>query len=177
MTQQRNNASLRFSSLTSHYWDEGGAWRKEFDKLVEKMPATGSAETLNGELVRAVNRLYWDYCNNGNGNAVKIRTSNIWGDNEAEEEDITWNECYKKFYDIIAETADNVENELTQSEINEVRSALERVDYLVTSYGYISDEFGDNNMHAYDVLTDFVCWYCLNHTDKPLPTWYWYQRG
>lgn len=171
MTQQQNKSSLRFSSLTSHYWDEDGAWKKEFDELTKEMPVTGSAETLNGELVRAINRLYWDYCNNGNGNAAEVTTTSGWDDDE-EEEEIGWNDYYKKFFDIIVKTADDVENELTQSEAKEIATALETINHMVTNYGYISDEFGDNNMHAYDVLTDFVCWYCLNHTDKPLPTWY-----
>lgn len=165
------NKSLRFSSMISHYWDEGGAWKDEFDELTAMMPDTGSATTLNGELVRAINRLYYDYCNNGNMNAAEVTTVSDWDDDD-EEEEINWSSYYYKFYELIVWAANNVANEITPSAASEIRNALERVDFLVLNCGYISDEFGDENMHAYDVLADFVCWYCTNHTDKEIPEWY-----
>ena len=46
------------------YWDANGAYQKELDELYSKLvPASGDAETVHGELVRAVNRLYYEYCN------------------------------------------------------------------------------------------------------------------
>lgn len=164
--------TLRFSSKASHYWDEGGAWKNEMDELTEAMPATGSAKTLNGELVRAINRLYYDYCNNGNMNAAEVTTVSNLDDDDDEEEEISWNPYYEKFYELIESTLQDVESELTFEAKNEIRNALETVDNLVLNYGYISDEFSDKNMHAYDVLVDFVCWYCLNHEDKEIPDWY-----
>lgn len=163
--------TLRFSSKASHYWDEGGAWKNEMDELTGAMPATGSAKTLNGELVRAINRLYYDYCNNGNMNAAEVTTVSNWDDDD-EEEKVNWDTYYKKFYDLIDFIAQSVAVEMTDHVASEIRNALDRVDYLVLNYGYVSNEFSDENMHAYDVLADFVCWYCLNHEDKEIPDWY-----
>lgn len=164
-------SNLHFSNKTSHYWDNNGAWNAELDELTKDMPATGAAKTLNGELVRAINRLYYDYCNNGNMNVAEVTTVyNEW--NEEEEEEVNWNSYYKKFFDLIAFSARNVMTELTGDVVNEIVIALQRVDYMVLNYGCLGDEFGDDNMHAYDVLADFVCWYCLNHDDKELPRWY-----
>ena len=50
----------------SKYWNNEGAFQAEFNQLTEQlMPASGSAETLGGELVRSANRLYYDAFNNG----------------------------------------------------------------------------------------------------------------
>lgn len=61
----------KFTPLGESYWNNQGAYRKEkseaFDKLV---PAMDKAETKHGELLRSINGLYYDYCNNGNCNAV-----------------------------------------------------------------------------------------------------------
>lgn len=164
--------SVCFSGINSHYWDGKGTWKEEFDKLTEEMPARGAAQTLNVELVRAVNRLYYDYCNNGNMNAADVKTVSNWDEDDDEEEEISWNPYYEKFYELIESTLQDVESELTFEAKNEILNALKTVDDLVLNYGYISDEFSDKNMHAYDVLVDFVCWYCLNHIDKQLPSWY-----
>lgn len=172
MTNSNNNTTLHFSSMTSHYWNEEGAWKKELDELTDAMPATGSAKTLNGELVRSINRLYYDYCNNGNMNAAEVTIANQWDDDDEEEEEINWSSYYKKFFDLIGFTAQTIAAELNDAAAKEIRLALETVDYLVLNYGYVSNEFSDENMHAYDVLADFVCWYCLNHNDKQLPDWY-----
>ena len=32
--------------------------------------------------------------------------------------------------------------------------------------------FNDEEMHPYDVVTDYVVWFVLNHADRPLPAWY-----
>jgi hypothetical protein len=54
------------------YWDGNGKYQKEYDRLwKELVPASGEAETEEGELIRAVGRLFYEYCNNGNCNAAE----------------------------------------------------------------------------------------------------------
>jgi len=54
------------------YWDNTGKYQTDLDRLTkEHMPESGEAETIEGELIRAVNRLYYEYCNNGNCNAAE----------------------------------------------------------------------------------------------------------
>jgi hypothetical protein len=50
----------------SKYWNKQGQYQAEFDAMSnELMPVSGAADSLAGELVRAVNRLYYDAFNNG----------------------------------------------------------------------------------------------------------------
>ena len=53
-----------------NYWEEKGKhqtkWDKAYDKLV---PHSGGADTMIGEAIRCMSLLYYECCNNGNGNA------------------------------------------------------------------------------------------------------------
>lgn len=50
----------------SKYWNNQGRYQAEFDRYTEQlMPASGHADTVAGELVRSVNRIYYDAFNNG----------------------------------------------------------------------------------------------------------------
>ena len=63
------------------YWDNTGKYQEDLDRLTKKlMPAQGEAETIEGELIRAVNRLYYEYCNNGNCNAAERETKEEWNE-------------------------------------------------------------------------------------------------
>jgi hypothetical protein len=56
------------------YWNENGAYQTEYDKLYgELVPSRGEADTVHGEMIRAVSRLFYDFCNNGNCNAVEVQ--------------------------------------------------------------------------------------------------------
>ena len=75
--------NLILSELNQHYWNNNGANEEEFNRLTEKfMKPEGRSENLVGEVVRAMNRLYYEYCNNGNCNAI-----------DAEEIEGEWIEC------------------------------------------------------------------------------------
>ena len=52
----------------NNYWNQTGKNQKDFDRLLELMPAKGKCDTVAGELVRAANKLGYDYWNNGMGN-------------------------------------------------------------------------------------------------------------
>lgn len=48
------------------YYDNTGKHQKELDRLTEQLiPAWGQCETLGGELIRCVQRLGYDFYNNG----------------------------------------------------------------------------------------------------------------
>lgn len=52
------------------YWNGTGAYQKPYELLYDAtVPESGSAKTLNGELIRAISRLQHEYYNNGNCNA------------------------------------------------------------------------------------------------------------
>lgn len=53
-----------------NFWDQNHPLNYENGELWNDLvPAQGEAETVEGELIRAVNRLFYEYCNNGNCNA------------------------------------------------------------------------------------------------------------
>lgn len=55
-----------------HYWNKEGRFDQEFTELTNRlMPGVGRGESLMAEVVRAANRLYYEYCNNGNCNVMK----------------------------------------------------------------------------------------------------------
>ena len=63
------------------YWNNNGAYQEEYDALYEKLvPAQGEANSVHGEMIRSISRLFYDFCNNGNGNAIEVPTS--WQDCE-----------------------------------------------------------------------------------------------
>ena len=77
------------------YWNNNGAYQKEGDELYEKLvPSEGAAETVHGELIRGINRLFHEYCNNGNGNAIEVVTPNDhpWDYDEDVDGEIDWDE-------------------------------------------------------------------------------------
>jgi hypothetical protein len=50
----------------SKYWNNEGKYNAEWNQLQDQLvPDVGSADTLAGEMIRAVNKLYYDAFNNG----------------------------------------------------------------------------------------------------------------
>ena len=50
----------------SKYWNQEGQYQAEFNQLSDElMPRSGKADSLAGEIIRSVNRLYYDAFNNG----------------------------------------------------------------------------------------------------------------
>lgn len=63
---------IKVTMLGKSYWNKDGAYQKEMDELYEALvPSMGEAETVHGELIRSVSRLFYDFCNNGNCNAIE----------------------------------------------------------------------------------------------------------
>lgn len=54
--------------MESTYWNNQGRYQAQYNELVKLMPFFGPAETLAGELIRAVSKLGYDFYNNGMGN-------------------------------------------------------------------------------------------------------------
>jgi len=93
------------------YWDKNGAYQTEYDKLYEELvPSRGEADTIHGEMIRSVSRLFYDFCNNGNCNVRNFEQescdecggmgyeeeecSNCYGSGEIECDDEENEPCY-----------------------------------------------------------------------------------
>ena len=54
------------------YWDGTGKYQDVNTVLYKELvPSSGEAPTIHGEIVRAFNKLFYEYCNNGNCNAAE----------------------------------------------------------------------------------------------------------
>ena len=59
------------NKVNYNYWDNRGCYQTDLNRMLGKyVPATGKAETVIGEVLRAANNLYYEYFNNGNENAL-----------------------------------------------------------------------------------------------------------
>jgi len=53
------------ASMKNSYWNNNGKYQREYNELKFLVPRMGKATTVAGELLRSVNRLYYDFYNNG----------------------------------------------------------------------------------------------------------------
>lgn len=167
-TDAFNNAS---------YWNNNGAYQKEGDELYEKLvPSEGAAETVHGELIRGINRLFHEYCNNGNGNAIEVITPNDhpWDYDEDVDGEIDWDEIeevniapyYEKFLDLIQST---LVDTICPAEIENICSDVRGVIKDGANNSFCQDYYSRENVNKYNRMCDVVIWYVLNTEDKALP--------
>ena len=72
-THLKMETQIKKTEVGASYWNGNGAYQKESNRLwKELVPNSGEAETINGELIRCIGRLTYDYFNNGNCNVVEI---------------------------------------------------------------------------------------------------------
>lgn len=174
-----------------HYWNNEGVNQELFDRLTtELMPSRGSAKTLNGELIRAVNRLSYEYCNNGNWNACEktegeyeeckeCSGTGYVTDEDGDEEicrccygdgvvfeyvEYNISDFYGKFLGLIEEFV------IFDEKDSELLSNIKDIILLNSDTG--TDYFSNKNMSAYDRLIDYTLRYVVNNEDKALPEWY-----
>lgn len=134
------------------YWNETGAYNKEYDILYKQLvPAVGEADTVNGELLRASSRLYYEYFNNGNMNACDVKYSD-WDEDE-EDGEYTIEAYYKNMLDFIRDT-------IKTSEASELCDSIESI--IVDKHGFETED----DEHTYDLLADCVIYYVLTHDNK-----------
>lgn len=166
------------------YWNNNGIYQQHLDKLNELVPASGEADTLHGEMIRAINRLYYEYCNNGNINAknmVSIEDECVcWVCNGSGHNDYVDEECEEccgsgylteeyeecggvdKFFQSLLDYLSV--NLKTLIDTAKVDAMIEMVENIITVVDYNDHDtaFDDCNMHRYDTLVDHVVWFCLN---------------
>jgi hypothetical protein len=169
----------RITPAGQSYWNNTGAYQVEYDKMwKELVPDSGSSSTLHGELVRASGRLFYEFCNNGNCNAVEIemtRCPHCGGnceefshtDDEGEDvyEDCSW--CYGTgeeegdalITDFYGEFLDLIENNVPDAPVDEVRD-------FITANASSRHKFDDREMGIYNALTDSVMHHVLTTEDS-----------
>jgi hypothetical protein len=160
---------IKLTEAGKSYWGDNGAYSAEYNALYDELvPQSGSAATLKGELVRAISRLVYEHCNNGNGNARDVHyeteEESCWGCGgegyfdeeqeeecydccgsglieEEEEEEAFVSEFYDKFLMLIEEHVPDTD-ELTEAVRN-----------LICEH---PDDFSEKGMATYNILADTV---------------------
>lgn len=174
MTQITNKCTEK----GKHYWNNEGVYDKEFTQLTEELvPATGMAKNLRGELVRAANRLYYEYCNNGNCNAAEpVYSDREYDDDEEYEEDdeyeLVISEFYENFITIIRETLTHSDDVWSSDKAKQADEICDRIrDLIVTE---TESHFSETDWNWYDRLIDVVYEWCAVHPtdERPIPNWY-----
>jgi hypothetical protein len=67
--------------MENTYSNETGAYQKDYDRLVELVPGMGEANTIAGEMIRAIGKLGYELynngmCNNSSGAVNMLRDKN-----------------------------------------------------------------------------------------------------
>lgn len=167
---------IKITPETGSYWNHNGAYQEEGDRLFDEMvPAMGAATTRNAELIRAINRLTYEYLNNGNCNACVVTRvgDHGWWDEETEDPDeietVEIDSYYDKFFDLISASLKRriVAHEV-EPLLSRVREIIENAAYDMPAQAYFSKE----NVNAYSRMCDMVIWYVLNTPDEELPSGY-----
>lgn len=179
--------------MPKSYWSSTGTYQEQFDKLYEEMvPSSGSAKTFNGELIRAISRLFYEYCNNGNCNACETRYEEeevictscsgsgvICCDDGGEE--IECEDCSGYGYieeEVEADSSVSIMYSHFLQLISSVgdislKRVVDSVSDIIVSNSYGSREnFSDERMNVYNELCDRVIFYVLNNKDKEIPSFY-----
>lgn len=189
------------TEVKKHYWNNEGVYDKEFTEMTERlMKPSGRGDNLTAEVVRAANRLYYEYCNNGNCNAIDVYLADpnevvcpncggrgyLGDDDDEDDEDNVCDECGGA--GVIYEGSD--EEEISVSEyydnfIKLIKKSVENNDIIKVMddiRNFMLDGtrsphdiyFNDNNMHNYDLMIDLVYEWAVEHENDnvPIPTWY-----
>jgi hypothetical protein len=79
--------------MENTYWDETGAYQKDYDRLVELLPyKMAEANTIAGEMLLAIGTLWYEFYNNGMENNTS-HAVNMLRDRNAINQD-TWETIY-----------------------------------------------------------------------------------
>lgn len=162
---------MKRTELGKSYWDETGAYQLDFDMLTKQlMPPNGEAETVNGELIRAVNRLYYEYCNNGNCNACEIEygEEEVLNDIWCEEEEDYISEWELEEVEVGADVSEFYMGfiDLIKQYVKPAVEVMDKIIWFIRGNNYsCNNQFSDENMALYDEMVDHVMFYILNNID------------
>jgi hypothetical protein len=92
------------STLENRYWNSTGKHQAAYEELCKLVPSSGPAGTVEGEMLRAATRLYYDFYNNGMVNNTSgavnylTRCDELFNLDIAEELEIVEPECNTPYY-------------------------------------------------------------------------------
>lgn len=162
---------------TSKSWYSEGKYETEFHKMTkELMPSSGDADTYIGQIITSLNRLCYDYYNNGNCNITdyEVTREEEWSDEvldeggevieeseliNEEEGDRVITDFYQKLFNTLAEISPAIAN------------LVSKIEQFCREDWYSSKEqFADYHTEMYNLLVDICMEAILNGVivDKPM---------
>lgn len=193
--------SIPTTELGKSYWNKEGLYEAEYNELYDALvPASGMANTLFGEVVRAASRLGYDYYNNGNCNAYEqteiegdwvecscCHGSGICEDDESEYEccecggegghyeeseyETSIHPLYEKFLRLI--------REFFEKNMPEAEGIVDEVEEIILTNDKYT--FSETEEHPYVLMIDAVIYIIKSKVDKleqaaelspKIPEWY-----
>lgn len=163
------------------YWNHHGAYQEQYEQLAEKLiPIKGAADTVHGELIRGIGRLFYEYCNNGNGNAAQAITPSDHAEDfrDYDPDDIDWDEVeevtinpyYEKFLSLIDTSLSDT---ILPDEVHRLTNAVRDIIRGACADNLrVCEYYREDNVNRYNALCDAVIWYVMNSFDRPLPSGY-----
>ena len=94
----------KFINESDNYWNESPPYFPEYNSFWnELVPDNGSADTLQGEILRMMSRIMYDYYNNGLGNNKKEETIFLNNHKELFKEYMNDPSEWERFYNLYSE--------------------------------------------------------------------------
>ena len=175
--------------LGKSYWANNGAYQVDRERLYDKLvPSSGDAPTIHGEMIRSVSRLFYDYCNNGNCNAVDIKMEECHqcggcgyeefydgneedgGEEECRTEDCHW--CDGSGQDegesFVTEYYQEMLDFLFEF-LNDKKCVNSLEDFMINGAGYSRYKFDEKEMDVYNKVVDAVMYQVLTTNNNPNP--------
>jgi hypothetical protein len=164
------------SGIKEHYWGDNGAYQKSLEELRSLVPDKDKAETIHGELVRSIERLYYDYCNNGNMNCLEYDEIDCpqcdgsgWDDEEAEIDcHNCMGDCYVNDGILITNFFKQFVNFLLEFGDANVKHQTYKLQDWMLEHG-LKGDFRDEYMNIYDHIVDAVVEQCITTENKLNP--------
>lgn len=148
-----SNIEMKNSKVGESYWNDNGAYNAVQLELYNKLvPSMGEADSIHGEVLRCANALYWDYFNNGNGNARdEIAVDSYYYDEEYE---YVVDERYENMIQYISDSIGS----------GEIVSILKNVHEIILDD---RNKFDSHSVNIYDSLIDHVVYFILSSENAP----------
>jgi hypothetical protein len=158
------------------YWNQNTELYPEYEKLWEaNVPDCGESPTIDGESIRVIGRLYYEWCNNGNCNAIEQEYMDCpecdgsgWEEGEEEETDCYYCDGYcrvegerfiSEYYD---EMLDHIKSHVPNSS-EEVKAVRE---LILTKNEY---NFDQKECDVYNALSDKVVKHVMSKKENYNP--------
>lgn len=161
--QQSGINQIRLTEDGKSYWERNGAYQKEYDDLFNRLvPATGNAETIAGEMIRGVSRLYYDYFNNGNCNVADVQY-----DDDDYITNVEVHPFYKRFIKLMKDVYTEIHGiEEEEKNMENAFENLRKIEDIIIDCGYDEHSFSSKSESDYNHMADYCVYVVTTYPDK-----------